>query len=156
MMKRAAVAAGLAVSLLLLLSSVAFAADLRGTGEVHAWGDGMAGVEGNVETTVTGNGVLFIRDRGGDGEWSVSGTGRRRHLPGGWTMVIGFGGTVEAQGSRITVVLSGYDIDLWAEGTGVVLLFGEGGYVTRHGDEPWSTERPWPNKVEKVRLGSFE
>jgi hypothetical protein len=155
-MKRVAYAFGLAVSLILALTSVVFAADLRGTGEVHAWGDGMAGVQGNVETTVTGNGMLLIRDRGGDGEWSVSGTGRRRHLPGGWTMVIGFGGTVEAQGSRITVLLSGYDIDLRAEGTGVVLLFGEGGYVIRHGDDPWSSERPWPSQVETVRLSSVQ
>ena len=155
-MKKVVYAIGLAASLLLILSSAAFGAELQGTGEVHAWGDGMAGVEGNVETTMTGNGMLFIRDRGGDGDWNVSGTGRRRHLPGGWTMVIGFGGTVEARGSRITVLLSGYDIDLWAEGTGVALLFGEGGYVARHGDAPWSTERPWPSKVAKVRLGSVE
>jgi hypothetical protein len=116
----------------------------------------MAGVGGDVEVTVTGNGMLFIRDRGGDGEWTVSGTGRRRHLPGAWTMYLGFSGTVEAEGSRITILMSGYDIELWAEGTGVVLLFGEGGYETRHGDDDWSAEHPWPREVEAVRLSASE
>jgi hypothetical protein len=140
----------------LILTSAVYAAELRGTGALHAWGDGMAGVRGNVETTVTGNGMLLIRDRGGDGEWDVSGIGRRRHLPGGWTMYLGYSGTVEAEGSRITVLISGYDIELWAEGTGVVLLFGEGGYETRHGDEPWSSEHPWPSEVDIVRLNASE
>jgi hypothetical protein len=146
----------MAVSLLSILTSAVYAADLRGTGELHAWGDGMAGVRGDVEVTVTGNGMLLIRDRGGGGEWTVSGTGRRRHLPGGWTIYLGFSGNVEAQGSRITVLISGYDIELWAEGTGVVLLFGEGGYETRHGEDPWSTERPWPSEVDAVRLAASE
>ncbi|MGD8967435.1 MAG: hypothetical protein PVI07_08000 [Anaerolineae bacterium] len=155
-MKRVGYAVAMAVSLLLILTSAVYAADLRGTGALHAWGDGMAGVQGDVETTVTGNGLLFIRDRGGDGEWTVSGTGRRKHLPGGWTMYLGFSGTVEAQGSRITVLMSGYDIELRAEGTGVALLFGEGRYETRHGDDAWSNERPWPSKVKLVRLGASE
>jgi hypothetical protein len=35
-------------------------------------------------------------DRGGDGEWGVSRIGRRRHLPGGWTLCLGFSGIVGA------------------------------------------------------------
>jgi hypothetical protein len=155
-MKRVAYAVGLAVALLVILTSAVYAEELRGTGELHAWGDGMAGVAGNVEVTVTGNGMLFIRDRGGDGEWTVSGTGRRRHLPGGWTMYLGFSGTVEAEGSRINILMSGYDLELWAEGTGVVFLFGEGGYETRHGEDAWSDERAWPGKLEAVRLPAGE
>jgi hypothetical protein len=151
-MKGVGVAIGLAVSLLVLLTSAVYAEELRGTGELHAWGDGMAGVQGDVETTITGNGMLLIRDRAGDGEWTVSGIGRRRPLPRGWTAYIGFDGTVEAEGSCITVLLSGYDIELWAEGTGVALLFGEGGYEIRHGDGEWSSDRPWPKKLERIRL----
>jgi hypothetical protein len=151
-MSKVGYAVGLTVVLLVILTSAVYAADLRGTGAVHAWGDGIAGVQGRVEVTVTGNGILFIRDRAGDGEWTVSGTGRRKDLPGGWTMYIGFSGTVEARGSRITVLMSGYDIDLRARGTGVALLFGEGRYRTRHGDGPWSSERPWPSDVKAVRL----
>jgi hypothetical protein len=71
-------------------------------------------------------------------------------------MYLGFSGTVEAQGSRITVLMSGYDIELRAEGTGVALLFGEGRYETKHGDDAWSNERPWPSKVKLVRLGASE
>jgi hypothetical protein len=155
-MRRVAYAIGLAVSLLAMLTATVYAADLRGTGELHAWGDGMAGVRGDVETTITGNGLLMIRDHDGDGEWTVSGTGRRRDLPSGWTIYVGFGGTVEAEGSCITVLLSGYDIELWAEGTGVALLYGEGGYHTRHGDGDWANERPWPDEVDAVRLADGE
>jgi hypothetical protein len=52
--------------------------------------------------------------------------------------------------------MSGYDIELRAEGTGVALLFGEGRYETRHGDDAWSNERPWPSKAKPVRLGASE
>jgi hypothetical protein len=141
-MKKVGAAIGLAVSLIIVLTSAAYAADMRGTGELHVWGDGMAAVRGDIETTITGNGILMIRDHGGDGEWTVSGTGRRRDLPGGWTIYLGFGGTVEARGSRISVLISGYDIDLRAEGTGAAILYGEGRYETRHGDGEWSREKP--------------
>jgi len=152
-MKRQMFVIGLAVALTLILTSVVYAESVRGTGELRAWGDGLAGVQGDIEEiTVSGNGTLFIRDRGGDGEWTVSGTGRRRDLANGWIAYYGFDGDVEAHGSQITVLLSGYDIDLWAKGTGAALLYGEGGYETKHGDGPWSGELSWSSELEAIQL----
>jgi len=151
-MKRKMFVIGLALTLTLILTSAVYAEGVRGTGELHAWGDGMAGVRGNVEVSITGNGTLFIRDLEGDGEWTVSGDGGRNDLPNGWTVYYGFNGTVEAHGSRITVLLSGYDVDLWAKGTGAALLYGEGGYETKHGDGHWSGELSWSSEFEPVQL----
>jgi len=152
-MKRRIFAIGLAVSLTLILASVVYAEGVRGTGELRAWGNGLAGVRGDIEEiTISGNGTLFIRDRGGDGEWTVSGAGRRRDLPNGWIAYYGFNGDVEAHGSQITVLLNGYDIDLQATGTGAALLYGEGGYATRRGDGPWSVELSWLSELKTIQL----
>ena len=155
-MKKCLTPATLTLVLLLATVSTVSAEGIHGTGELHAWGDGLAGVRGDCEITVSGNGVLYFRDHEGDATFSAAGFGERRDLSSGWIVYFGFNGTFEAQGSRITVALSGYDIDLWAEGTGVAILFGEGGYETRHGDDPWSTERLWPSEVEAVRLNASE
>lgn len=152
-MKRQMFVIGLALTLTLILTSVVCAEGVRGTGELHAWGDGMAGVRGDVEEIIiSGNGTLFIRDQGGDGEWTVSGTGRQRDLANGWTAYYGFDGAVEAHGSQITVLLSGYDIDLQAKGTGAALLYGEGGYATKQSDGPWSVELSWSSELEAIQL----
>lgn len=152
-MKRQMFVIGLVLTLTLILAPVVCAEGVRGTGELHAWGDGLAGVRGDIEEiTISGNGTLFIRDRSGDGEWTVSGTGRRRDLANGWTAYYGFDGAVEAHGSQITVLLSGYDIDLQAKGTGAALLYGEGGYATKHGDSPWSIEMSWSSELEAIQL----
>ncbi|HEY67236.1 MAG: hypothetical protein DRI79_01695 [Chloroflexi bacterium] len=145
-MKKWLVASGLVLALLLAVVPVAGAEGIRGMGELHAWGDGIAGVRGNGEVTVTGNGVLYFRDLAGDAKWSVSGDGERRDLPGGWITYYGFDGTFKAQGSRITVALSGYDVELWAEGRGVALLYGNGEYeVNGH-------HFFWRSDFEPIRL----
>jgi hypothetical protein len=139
-MKKRIVVSGLVLSLLLANVSTAWAAGVGGTGELHAWGDGMAGVRVDGEVTVTGNGVLYFRDLAGDAEWSVSGNGCRRVLPSGWIVYYGFSGTFEAQGNRFTVVLSGYDIELWAQGTGGAVLRGHGEYEVNGQSFDWMSD----------------
>lgn len=146
-MKKQVFAIGLAVALTLILASVVYAEGVQGTGELHAWGDGLAGLRGDGEVTVAGNGILYFRDHNGDAEWSVSSKGGRRDLLNGWIVYYGFDGTFEAQGSRITVVLSGYDVDLWATGTGVVMLRGNGEYEINDHHFQWTAE------LEPIRLG---
>jgi len=146
-MKKQVFAIGLAVALTLVLVSVVYAEGIRGTGELHAWGDGLAGVRGDGEVTVTGNGILYFRDHSGDAEWSVSGDGERYDLPSGWIIYYGFDGTFEAEGSRITVALSGYDVELWAKGTGVAVLRGNGEYEVNGRRFQWTAE------FEPIRLG---
>jgi len=127
-MKKGLVIGGLVLALLLVAVPIAWAEGIRGTGELHAWGDGLAGVRGDGEVTVSGNGILYFRDHTGDAQWSISGKGERCDLPSGWIVYYGFDGTFEASGSRITVALSGYDVDLWAKGTGIAVLHGNGEY----------------------------
>lgn len=139
-MKKWFVAGGLVLALLLLTVSPAWAEGVKGAGELHAWGDGLAGVRGDGEVTITGNGVLYFRDQNGDAEWSVSGEGDRRNLPSGWIVYYGFNGTFEAEGSRITVALSGYDVELWAEGTGAAVLRGDGEYEINGHRFSWTSD----------------
>lgn len=146
-MRKRLITSGLVLALLLVTVSPAWAEGIRGTGELHAWGDGLAGVRGQGEVTVTGNGVLYFRDHNGDAEWSVSGDGERRDLPSGWILYYGFDGTFEAEGSRITVALSGYDVYLVAKGSGAAVLHGNGEYEINGHRFFWSSD------FEVVRLG---
>ncbi len=146
-MRKWSIIGGLVVALLVASVSTAWAAGVRGTGELHAWGDGLAGVRGDGEVTISGNGVLYFRDHAGDAHWSVSGTGERHDLPSGWIVYYGFDGTFEASGSRITVALSGYNVDLWAKGTGLAVLHGDGEYeVNGH-------RFFWRSDFEPIQLG---
>ncbi len=147
-MKKRMVVCGLVLALLLAAVPTAWAEGFQGTGELHAWGDGLAGVRGEGEVTVTGNGVLYFRDHAGDAEWSASGQGQRHDLPNGWIVYYGFNGTFEAQGSRITVTLSGYDVELWASGTGVAVLRGRGEYEINGEQFQWTAE------FEPIQLGA--
>lgn len=145
-MKRWFIIGGLMLVLALAAAPAAQAAGIRGTGELHAWGDGLAGVRGNGTVIVSGSGVLYFRDRAGDADWSVSGTGERRDLPSGWIIYYGFDGTFQVTGSHITVTLSGYNVDLQAKGTGLAILHGEGEYeVNGH-------HFFWRSDFEPIRL----
>lgn len=139
-MRKWTIASGLTLALLLATVSPAWAEGIKGTGELHAWGDGLAGVRGDGEVTITGNGVLYFRDHAGDAQWSASGRGERRDLPSGWIVYYGFDGTFEAEGSRITVALSGYNVELWAEGTGVAVLYGNGEYEINGHHFLWTSD----------------
>lgn len=149
-MKKRLISSGLVLVLLLTTVSTAWAKGTYGTGELHAWGDGLAGVRGNGEVTITGNGIVYFRDHAGDATWSASGKGTRRNLPSGWIVYAGFDGTFEAQGSHIAIVLRGYDIELWATGTGRVVLHGSGEYEIN------GQRQDWPENSDPIELGLDE
>ncbi|MCD6401691.1 MAG: hypothetical protein J7L73_07155 [Anaerolineales bacterium] len=126
------------VGLLFVFPSAAYADSGGGSGTLKAQGDGLAGVRGNGEITITGNGVLWFKDHAGDAQLAITGNGVRRVLPGGWVRYTGFSGELHVIGSGVTVALSGYDIDLTAEGTGRFVLCGNGHYQTGYSSGDWS------------------
>ena len=127
----------LAIALLsaaMLAPQPALANSGGGTGTLIADGDGLAGIRGGGTVSISGNGILWIRDHAGDADISVSGDGIRSDLPNGWIHYSGFNGSAMVGGSQITVALSGYSIHLKATGTGQFVLRGNGSYsVTKDG-----------------------
>ncbi len=107
----------------------AYAQSGGGTGTLKATGDGLAGIRGGGDVSISGSGVLWIRDHAGDAIINVSGGGNRSEKEGGWVRYSGFNGEASVSGSGITVALSGYDINLEAIGTGRFVLRGNGSYT---------------------------
>ena len=116
-------------------------AESDGTGSLTASGDGLAGIRGQGNIRISGNGVLWIRDLAGDASIRVTGNGQRTILPSGWIRYAGFQGEATVSGSKVTVALSGYDIHLDASGTGKFVLRGNGTYQAGHLSGSW-TEGP--------------
>ena len=112
-----------------------------GTGTLTASGDGLAGIRGQGNIRISGNGVLMIRDQAGDASIRVTGNGQRVELPGGWIRYVGFQGEATVSGNKVTVALSGYDIHLEASGSGKFVLRGNGTYQVGHLSGSW-TEGP--------------
>ena len=115
------------------------------TGTLKATGDGLAGIRGGGDVTISGSGILWIRDHAGDAVINVSGGGNRREGENGWVRYSGFNGEASVSGSQITVALSGFGIDLEATGTGKFMLRGSGSYsVEKDGiivlDGVWTEE----------------
>ncbi len=124
----------------LLIPAVAFADQGGGTGTLVAQGDGLAGLRGGGQVTISGRGVLYIKDSGGDAVIQVSGNGIRTELPSGWIRYAGFDGEAQVRGSAITVALSGVNIHLRATGHGRFALWGTGTYEVNGITGVW-TER---------------
>ncbi|MFQ5400665.1 MAG: hypothetical protein ACE5E7_13850 [Anaerolineae bacterium] len=121
-----------------------------GSGTLIADGDGLAGIRGNGEVSISGNGILWIRDDAGDAEIEVSGNGHKVELPSGWIRYTGFDGEAEVHGSRITVALSGVNIHLEATGSGKFVLRGSGTYSVESDGE--TITGVWPDRVEVQRI----
>ena len=114
--------------------SVAFAQSGEGSGRLTAIGSGLAGLRGNGKVTISGEGVLWIRDRTGNADIHISGSGHRTELPSGWIRYAGFNGHATISGTQITVALSGANIEMRAFGRGKFILRGEGSYtITKNG-----------------------
>jgi hypothetical protein len=106
------------------LTSVANAESEVGTGTLEAQGDGFAGLHGTGHIRVIGTGVLWVR-----GEESIEIQGEKGHkkvFPDGWTEYVGFRGTARIRGQRVSVLMAGEEIDLYATGSGRVILWGRG------------------------------
>jgi hypothetical protein len=126
------VSIALAIALLstaMLAPQAALANSGGGSGTLIADGDGLAGIRGSGTVSISGNGILWIRDHAGDASINVSGDGIRSDLPNGWIRYSGFNGSAVVSGSQITVALSGYSIHLEATGTGQFVLRGNGSYT---------------------------
>lgn len=129
--------------LLLAVPAVLAQEVVGGTGTLTAWGDGSAAIRGNGTVNIAGNGVLYVMDRAGDAEIMVSGNGERTEREYyGHTVLIyrGFDGEATISGSHIGVLLRGKDIHLTAEGTGHVVLKGEGEYTVNGETYSWTTD----------------
>ncbi len=133
-------ALGLAAVLALLLTTVAAAENGAGSGTLRAKGNGFVALRGNLSVTLTGSGMLVIRDQAGDATIAVTGRGYKKEFPNGAIAYIGFDGKAEISGSAIVVSLRGSDIELEATGTGRFLLRGHGSYHTDKGGGAWKEE----------------
>ena len=107
-------------------ASVASAESEDGMGTLVAQGDGFAGLHGTGYVRVRGTGVLWVK-----GEESIRIEGEEGHkkvFPDGWTEYVGFRGTARIRGQGVSVLMAGEGINLYAIGTGRVILWGEGTY----------------------------
>ena len=110
-------------------------------GTLTAQGDGIAILGGRGVVDASGNGILWVKDRGGDATIEITGYGQMKVYDDGWVQYAGFHGTAHIEGSRIIVVLSGVDVDLTAEGRGRVRLWGHGTYQIGDRSGEWNTGR---------------
>ncbi len=133
-------ALGLALLAILLVGAVASSDQGGGTGTLTAKGKGLVALRGNLSATLSGAGLLVIRDRGGDAKIEVTGRGFKKELKNGIVAYIGFDGKAEISGSKIDVALKGRNIELEATGTGRFLLRGYGSYHTEKDNGAWTKE----------------
>ena len=113
-----------------LSPQAAYAQSGGGDGTLRANGDGLAGIRGNGNITISGNGILWIRDSAGDAVINISGNGgHRSEGENGWIRYSGFDGQATVSGSRVTVALSGFGINLTATGSGKFIMRGNGSYT---------------------------
>jgi hypothetical protein len=128
-----------AVVAMLAVVPVVSAEEVRGKGSLTAQGDGIAILRGRGTVNLSGNGTLWIKDAAGDAEIEVTGFGQKEVFPDGWIQYAGFDGTADVEGSRIGVIVAGVDIELTAQGRGIVRLWGHGSYEGSHGAGEWKT-----------------
>ncbi len=129
-------AVSVAVLLSLLIVPAAFAAPVER--HVHCEGSGYAYVHGDVTVDVSArSGALTFYDAGGDGVLHLRGAGHKI-VRGAWTYVYGFSGQAHADGSRISVTLSGRNVVLDVIGHGVLRVRGVGSCTIAGAKVNWS------------------
>ena len=113
---------------------------LRGEGSLTAHGDGLAILAGRGTVDLSGNGILWVKDRAGDALIEVTGQGETKEYPDGWFQYAGFHGTAHVRGSGIVVVAAGVNVELNAHGRGIAWLWGHGSYQSSaDGAGEWRT-----------------
>ena len=128
-----------AVVAMLAVVPVVSAEEVRGKGRLTAQGDGIAILRGRGTVDLSGNGTLWIKDAAGDAEIEVTGWGEKEEFSDGWIQYAGFHGEAHVEGSKFAVVLAGLDIELAAQGRGIVRLWGHGSYQCPDGAGEWKT-----------------
>jgi len=126
--------------------------ELKGRGTLWAQGNGFMHLRGKGIFKVSGNGVLAVKDVAGDAKILVTGKGRSRRVD-GWIFYYGFDGNAKIEGSHVRALISGVNLQVRAQGAGIVKLMGEGHY------KAWSSPRvlqsnPVENELEPTE--SFE
>jgi hypothetical protein len=124
-MKKMLIVMAMLVIASLGLASVVSAESEKGIGTLEAQGDGFAGLHGTGYVRVSGNGVLWVK---GEEFIRIQGQGHKKVFLDGWTEYVGFRGTARIRGQRVSVLMAGEGIDLYAIGSGRVILWGEGTY----------------------------
>lgn len=113
----------------------------QGEGSLTARGDGIAILRGRGTVDLSGNGTLWVKDAAGDAVIRLTGTGQKEEFPDGWLQYAGFHSTAHIEGSRISVIVAGVDIELAAQGRGLARLWGHGSYQSPDGDGEWDAAR---------------
>lgn len=114
----------------LVIASLGFASVVSAQGEdgmgaLNAEGDGFAGLHGTGYVRARGRGVLWVK---GEDSIGIQGDGYKKVFPDGWTEYVGFNGTARIRGQSVSVLMAGEGLELYAIGTGRVILWGEGSY----------------------------
>jgi hypothetical protein len=140
-MKKRVLALVAVVMLLAVALAPAASAQTEGVadGFVNAQGDGIAILNGRGAVEVSGSGMLWVRDRGGDASIEVTGYGHKQAYDDGWVLYGGFDGHALITGGRIQVVVSGVNVDLAAVGRGYARLWGHGSYQGSTGEGWWTS-----------------
>ena len=123
MKKRILLLIALLVIASLGFATVASAQSEDGMGTLKAKGDGFAGLHGTGYVRVSGRGVLWVK---GEEFIEIRGDGHKKVFPDGWTEYVGFDGAARIRGRGVSVLMAGEGIDLYAAGTGRVILWGKG------------------------------
>ncbi|WP_407356819.1 hypothetical protein [Methanolobus sp. WCC5] len=130
---------------------------LSGNGTLNAEGNGTAVISGDVtiDLTIT-DAKLVIKDLAGDARIEVADNteyGESNVEEGNSTdnnrafVFMNITGDVHIEGSRLTVMVRGSDIELTAEGTGTAVLSGNGTYETVGGSGNWAGNYADPGDV---------
>ncbi|WP_407281931.1 hypothetical protein V7O61_09885 [Methanolobus sp. WCC1] len=120
---------------------------LSGEGTLEANGNGTVVISGNVTIDVTAEDVnIIVKDLADDAvidvdeeEYEESNIDAGNSTDNNRAFVfIGLSGDIHIEGSRLTVMIKGSGIDLFAEGTGSVVLAGQGTYEAEGTDGEWA------------------
>ncbi|WP_445474608.1 hypothetical protein ACT9XH_09530 [Methanococcoides methylutens] len=115
--------------------------NMTGEGALNAEGDGTIVLSGQFNVTINATGaMLVIKDLAGDADIDVSGASYdivNQQTEDGYRASVydNFTGDALINGTRLTVMISGEDITIFAEGTGSASLSGEGTYQVGEGEE---------------------
>jgi uncharacterized protein (AIM24 family) len=138
MMHKRLAALAMALVLLLVLTTPAIGATIKGSGFLFARGSGLAKIEGSGKVHIRGNGVLWVKDVAGDAQIVVNGYGKKVVYEDGTVCYKGFHGVANISGSHLRIKVKGVRIHLWAKGSGKAFLKGKGIYRTKKKSGKWS------------------
>ncbi|WP_135607210.1 hypothetical protein [Methanococcoides methylutens] len=120
--------------------------NMEGEGPLNAEGDGTIVLSGQLNVTINATEArLVIKDLAGDAEINITGeyelVNEDRKTDECCSFVYDdFTGDAFINGTRLTIMVRGEDIKIFAEGTGSASLSGEGSYLIGEGDDALEME----------------